>query len=100
MHYIVCGDNLTQRRSRIQAKALLRRPSNNHTYSYRTIWELNSPLYLLFVDFERAFDIVSREALCTSLNCGGFPEKVVNLIRELYTDDQCTVNYNRNESNS
>lgn len=60
--------------------------------------EFNSPLYLLFVDFERAFDTVSREALWASLNCRRFPEKIVHLIRELYTDDVCAVRFNGKES--
>lgn len=60
--------------------------------------EYNSSLYLLFVDFERAFDTVSRPALWDALSSKGIPPKIIHLIRELYTDAKCKVRYRGEES--
>lgn len=55
--------------------------------------EMNSPLYLLFVDFERAFDTIHRTAIWSALQNLGIPETIVNLIKELYRDAACSVRY-------
>lgn len=78
------------------------RSCSDHTTTLRILieqsLEYNSSLYLLFVDFERAFDTVSRDAIWASLYCKGFPEKIINIIRELYNNAACSVRYNGNES--
>ena len=43
--------------------------------------EQNKPLYLLFIDLTKAFDIVNREALWTVLERIGCPPKLVSMIR-------------------
>lgn len=60
--------------------------------------EHNSQLYLLFVDFERAFDTLSRNALWNALALKGIPEKIINLIKELYNDSTCVVRFNGQDS--
>lgn len=62
--------------------------------------EYNTPLYLLFVDFERAFDTISRNSMWSALTYKGIPDKIVIMIRELYRDAQCRVRFNGNESRS
>lgn len=55
--------------------------------------EWRSPLFLLFVDFERAFDTIHRDAIWKALYNVGVPEKIINLIRELYCGASCSVRF-------
>lgn len=48
--------------------------------------EWNSPLYLLFVDFERAFDTINRDSIWNCLRNIGTPEKIITIIHMLYQD--------------
>ncbi|XP_073841258.1 uncharacterized protein [Musca autumnalis] len=59
--------------------------------------EYNAHLYLLFVDFERAFDTI-RDALWEILSLNGIPDKIILLIRELYRNSTCRVRFNTAES--
>ena len=42
--------------------------------------EWNKKLYLLFIDFEKAFDSVDRDCLWRVLKYYGIPEKIVDMI--------------------
>ena len=53
--------------------------------------EWNSNLYVLFIDFEKAFDSLYRETLWKILRGYGFPIKIVNIIQMLYRDFHCKV---------
>jgi hypothetical protein len=53
--------------------------------------EWNSPLYINFVDYEKAFDSVDRETLWKLLRHYGIPAKMVNLIRNSYDGMSCRV---------
>ena len=46
--------------------------------------EWQSLLYINFIDFEKAFDGISREVLWRLLRHYGMPDKVVTIIRALY----------------
>ena len=46
--------------------------------------EWNFPLYLTFIDFEKAYDSVDREALRKLLKHYGIPGKIARLIRAAY----------------
>lgn len=60
--------------------------------------EQSQPLYLCFVDLEKAFDCVPREALWTLLAKLGCSEKFVRMIRLLHDDMICCVTYNGEQS--
>jgi hypothetical protein len=53
--------------------------------------EYQSPLYLLFVDYERAFDSIDRKCMWTALTNKGLPHKFVNLIKEGYNGYKCRI---------
>ena len=53
--------------------------------------EWNSPLYINFIDYEKAFDSVDRETLWKLLRHYGFPEKIIALIRCTYQDMSCKI---------
>ncbi|KAK3087680.1 hypothetical protein FSP39_009109 [Pinctada imbricata] len=53
--------------------------------------EWNSPLYINFIDYEKAFDSVDRETLWTLLRHYGVPKKIVNLIKNSYEGMSCRV---------
>nr|KAG5711941.1 hypothetical protein BaRGS_026382 [Batillaria attramentaria] len=48
--------------------------------------EWNSPLYINFIDYEKAFDSVDREALWKLLRHYGVPRKIISLIQCTYQD--------------
>ena len=53
--------------------------------------EWNKKLYLLFIDFEKAFDSVDRDTLWKILKYYGVPDKLVKMIIALYEDSECCV---------
>ncbi|VDP07162.1 unnamed protein product [Schistosoma margrebowiei] len=53
--------------------------------------ELNSSLYINFIDYEKAFDSVDRRTLWKLLRHYGVPEKIVKIIRNSYEGLQCKV---------
>lgn len=56
--------------------------------------EYQAPLYMVFVDFEKAFDRIDRNAIWNSLARRGIPVKLIRLIRALYEEAECSVLHN------
>ena len=53
--------------------------------------EWNKKMYLLFIDFEKAFDSIDRDTLWKILNYYGVPDKLVKMIMAIYEDSECCV---------
>ncbi|VDO94186.1 unnamed protein product [Schistosoma margrebowiei] len=53
--------------------------------------ERNSPLYINFIDYEKAFDSVDRTTLWKLLRHYGVPQKIVNIIRNSYDGLHCNI---------
>ena len=53
--------------------------------------EWNSPLYMVFIDFMKAFDSLDREVMWELLKHYGVPQKLINIILALYDNCQCSV---------
>nr|KAG5698284.1 hypothetical protein BaRGS_016986 [Batillaria attramentaria] len=53
--------------------------------------EWNSPLYINFIDYEKAFDSVDREVLWKLLRHYGVPGKIISLIQCTYQDMSCRI---------
>ncbi len=53
--------------------------------------EWNSPLYIHFVDFRKAFDSVHRNALWMILHSYGIPSKIISIIKTFYEHFECSV---------
>jgi sorting nexin-29 len=56
--------------------------------------EFQSPLYLVFVDYRRAFDFLNRECIWKELKVRGLSSKFLNLIQEDYNSFSCRIYYN------
>jgi hypothetical protein len=54
-------------------------------------FEFQSPLYMLFVDYQRAFDSLSRTWIWDEIKVTGLPSKFINIIKEGYEDFSCRV---------
>ena len=53
--------------------------------------EWNSPLYINFIDYEKAFDSVDRETLWKLLRHYGVPKKIISRIRCTFQDMSCKI---------
>jgi hypothetical protein len=53
--------------------------------------EFRSPLYLLFVDYEKAFDSINRSCIWNELKNSGVPTKIISLIEKSYDAFECSV---------
>ena len=53
--------------------------------------EWQTPLYTVFVDFQKAFDSVDRDVIWSLMHHYGFPPKFVTIIQQLYEDATCQV---------
>ena len=53
--------------------------------------EWQTPLYTVFVDFQKAFDSVDRDVIWRLMHHYGFPPKFVAIIQQLYEDATCQV---------
>ena len=55
-------------------------------------WQI--PLYMNFIDFEKAFDSVDRNVIWQLMGHYGVPPKFIKLIQELYEAASCQVIHN------
>ena len=53
--------------------------------------EFNSPLYVNFIDFEKAFDSLDREVLWQLMRHYGIPDKFINIVKSTYNGMKCRV---------
>jgi hypothetical protein len=56
--------------------------------------EFQSPLYLIFIDFEKAFDSINKNKMWNAIRILGIPEKIISLIQQLYKNYTCQVKNN------
>ena len=62
--------------------------------------EFQSPLYMLFVDYQRAFDSLNRAWIWDELKVTGLSSKFINIIKEDYEDFNCRVLHENQVSDS
>ena len=55
--------------------------------------EFRQPFFGAYVDFRKAFDSIHRGTLWELLRLRGIPEKILALVRALYTDTESAVRY-------
>jgi len=63
-----------------------------------TLCYVRQPLYLCFIDFEKAFDTVSHKKLWKGMLDMGFAPQLVKLIKSLYNDQKSNVRLGRSRS--
>ena len=62
--------------------------------------EWNSPLYINFIDYEKAFNSVDRKTMWKLLRHYGVPEKIISLIRCTYQNMSCRIAHTNQLSES
>ena len=71
------------------------RSCSDHIFTLRQILEQskewNAPLYVNFIDMEKAFDSIHRDSLWKILRHYGIPQKLVKIVRILYNDFKSQV---------
>jgi len=60
--------------------------------------EWQSPVYVNFIDFRKAFDMVDRSTIWRIMRHYGIPPKIVNIIRSFYDGMTCQVIHNKDLS--
>ena len=53
--------------------------------------EWNTPLFIDFMDFRKAFDSVHRNTLWKILHSYGIPSKIISIIKTFYEHFECSV---------
>ncbi len=53
--------------------------------------EWNSPLFINFIDYEKALDRLDRDTLWKLLRCYGIQEKIITIIQNTYQGTSCKV---------
>ena len=53
--------------------------------------EWQATLYVMFVDFDKAFDSVHQESLWKIMESYKIPWKIIHMVQMLYEDSECTV---------
>ena len=92
------------RRLRDQVDAKLRkeqaafrpgRGTRELTFTLRNIieqsLEWNASLYMVFIDYMKAFDSIHQETLWKIMKLYGIPSKFIRLVKMFYTDVKCSV---------
>jgi len=62
--------------------------------------EYNQDVFLCFIDYKKAFDCVDHELMWITLQEMGFPEHLIDLLKELYRDQEATVRTEFGETES
>ena len=57
--------------------------------------EYNIPLFVAFVDYEKAFDSVQTKAILTSLPKQGIEDVYIEITKDIYTDSSVTVHLHK-----
>ena len=85
-----------------QAGFRAERSCNDQIFVLRSIveqsLEWNSSLYINYIDFEKAFDSIHHPTLWKILESYGLPEKVINILKDIYTGNQCCVRHENQQS--
>jgi hypothetical protein len=71
------------------------RGCTDHIFALKNILEQSSEwqreLYISFIDYEKAFDSLHRESLWKILKSYGIPDKIIQVIKQFYSNFSCTV---------
>jgi hypothetical protein len=54
--------------------------------------EFNLETHIAFVDFEKAFDRVSRHLLWSVMEIRGYPQQIIKAIQSLYNESNVVIN--------
>ena len=69
---------------------------NTQLFTLRTVTELGkkrrTPIYVTFVDLEKAFDRVRRPTMLNVLNKNGLGSKMLNALKNLYSNTKVILN--------
>src|SRR5690242_4933471 len=54
-------------------------------------YEWRQPIVTNFIAFEKAFDSIDHASLWQIMATYGIPKKIINIIKEMYTDTECMI---------
>lgn len=53
--------------------------------------DCNMPVYLHFIDFQKAFDSIHRDTMWKIVKSYGIPTKLINVMKAIYEDTKCCI---------
>lgn len=85
-----------------QAGFLPKRGTSEHIFILRNIveqaLEWHSCIYLIFVDYEKAFDSIDRKTLWKIMKAYGIPEKFISMVKAFYRNCRVSVLHGSSKS--
>ena len=87
-----------------QAGFMKGRSTTDHIFVLKDViskyWEFNKTVYILFVDFSKAYDSIARQKMWSLLNKCKIPQKLINLIKMCVEGSRCKVRVKRDYTDS
>ena len=86
-----CRPQAPRPAGRLPKEQILCRPDRQPAHHRGTVTGVELPIYINFIDYEKAFDSVDRETMWKLLRHYGVPEKIISLIRCTFQDMSCKI---------
>ena len=86
-----CRPQAPRPAGRLPAEQISCRQDHQNAHYRGTVTGVELPLYINFIDYEKAFDSVDRETMWKLLRHYGVPEKIISSIRCTFQDMSCRI---------
>ena len=86
-----CRPQAPRPAGRLPAEQISCRPDRQNAHHRGTVTGVELPLYINFIDYQKAFDSVDRETMWKLLRHCGVPVKIISLIRCTFQNMSCRI---------
>ena len=86
-----CRPQAPRPAGRLPAEQISCRPDRQNAHHHGTVTGVELPLYINFIDYQKAFDSVDRETMWKLLRHCGVPVKIISLIRCTFQNMSCRI---------
>ena len=86
-----CRPQAPRTAGRLSAEQISCRPDRQNAHHRGTVTGVDLPLYINFIDYQKAFDSVDRETMWKLLRHYGVPVKIISLIRCTFQNMSCRI---------
>ena len=86
-----CRPQAPRPAGRLPTEQISCRPDRQNAHHRGTVTGVELPLYINFIDYQKAFDSVDRETMWKLLRHCGVPVKIISLIRCTFQNMSCRI---------